>query len=221
MFAAGYRKIALLVVVLAIAAGLYVGSLERFRSWMGERSMAREDYPAAILWFSRALRAADAEGNSADAARLSERLYQAYEGFCHWNFDGRRLWGWYAGNQINALKLQGDLLIVGCTGDDPYLEIHNLKLAPDRAYRFQTRFRHQAGQRLELYWAAGTDIFSPKNHATVALKTPGQWNEYQVDIPPSPQGLGKFRFSPTHAPGTVEIDWIRIDPAAQRSGMQH
>src|SRR5947209_2264874 len=146
-----WKAVGVLLAILVVGY-LFVVPTLRFRLWMGERSMARQDYPAAILWFSRALRASPAPEDSRERRRLQDRLYQAFEGFTHWEFDSDRLAGWYAGFLIDELKLQDGFLTVNCTGDDPYLEVGMLQLAPARPYRFSFRLRCRAGERAKVYW---------------------------------------------------------------------
>jgi hypothetical protein len=207
---------ALAFIIVAGLLYLSAASTLGFRIWMGDRSLRVQDYPSAILWYTRALRLLEEAGNVQQTAEARSRLYQAYEGFCRWEFDGDRLWGWYAGNQINELLLNNGVLEISATGDDPWLEIIRLRLRPNKAYRFEVRMRVPNGSRAKLYWAALTDVFDPVHVAEFSIPPGGGWQEYRVDLSPLREEIGKLRFIPANASGRMVIDWIRIVPAAEK-----
>jgi hypothetical protein len=174
--------------------------------------MGKNDYPAAIHWYTRTLRLVDTQKDPQLQVQLTEKLYRAYEGFCNWDFEGSQLLGWFAGDQIERLELGSGLLAIRATGNLPSLELVRVSLSPSRSYLFRFRLRCRAGNQAQLFWAAGTEIFTPDNFKVAAIRGNGEWEEHSIEISPHSGGLGKFRFIPSNAPGVIEMDWIRIKP---------
>ncbi len=209
-------RILLWVGILLPAGGalyLLAASTLSFRLWMGDRSLQSSDYPSAIVWYSRALRLSEDARDPRQAADTLSRLYRAYEGFSRWEFEGDRLWGWYAARQISELLLNRGVLEVTATGEDPWLEILRLRLPANKAYRFEARMRVPKGSRARLYWAPLTDVFDSAHVAEIAIPSGGEWQEYHVEMSPLREEIGKLRFIPSNAPGRISVDWIRIVPA--------
>jgi TPR repeat protein len=179
---------------------------------MGDRAMQAKDYPSAIYWYTRAERLIDPNAQADGHIVLGGKIYAAYTAFCRWEFDDDRLWGWFAANDINLLKLKGGVLTLGVSGSNPHLEIQKLRLAPWCDYQFQVRMRCQSGKQAQLFWAAGIDIYRPQYQSKVSLDCSGAWREYRFSLTGLPDELGKFRFIPTDSIGPVDIDWIRITP---------
>lgn len=200
-------------ILILLSAYLWALSTISFRLWMAEWNLGRNAYPAAIHWYTRALRLVDTKNNEQLQLKLTEKLYRAYEAFCNWDFEGSQLPGWFAGDQIERLELSNGLLTVRATGNTPSLELVRINLSPSRKYQFQFRLRCWAGNQAQLLWAAGTEIFTPDNLKMVAIKGNGEWEEHSIEIPPHSGGLGKFRFIPSNMPGVIELDWVRIKPA--------
>lgn len=209
------KILAWVVVVLLALVGvayLYAASTEEFRVWMADRSMRMQDYPSAIVWYTRALRIAGGDENSPSRRQLKEKLYLAYEGFCRWEFNDNKLWGWFALRPDTELTPKDGVLYVDIRGNEDELEIQRLTLAPSRPYRFQLQMRSRHALCAALAWAPMTSIYTPRNEVAIDVRSSWQWEEYQVDIPPSPDGVGKFRLSLMNAVSGIEIDWIRIVP---------
>lgn len=204
-------SIAALTAVLGLAY-LQAASTLSFRLWRGNVNLEAKNYQEAILWYTRALRLAEGEKEPQRIVAITSRLHRAYEGFCHWDFNGDRLWGWYAGNQIDNLDLRRGALEIGSTGSSPWLEIVHLRLAPNRGYRFRFRMQTATGTQAGLYWAPLTDVFTPDKFISCAVTADGQWHEYTVEMTLLKSEIGKIRFSPINTPGRAAIDWIRILP---------
>jgi len=215
----GWRKAfggIVFILVAFVLLYLQAASTYGFRLWMGDHNLQAQDFPSAILWYTRALRSAKTGHTPERISDSSFRLYRAYEGFCRWEFEGNRLWGWFAGNQINELLLNKGVLEISATGDDPWLEIIRLRLEPKRAYRFEVRQRVPAGNRGQLYWAPLTDVFNPKQYQEFAIQADNQFHEYKVEMAPIQEEIGKIRFIPADAAGRIAIDWIRILPSGDK-----
>ncbi len=116
--------------------------------------------------------------------------------------------------RIRVLSFTATKLVLESIGNDPYMQLPRLSLAPDGAYVMHIRLRVEKKSGLEVYYSAGD---SPEFSAARVLKrplTPGE-NDIWLRLPA--QGLGSYlRLDPIWAEGRVELDALEVLRLASR-----
>ncbi|MEI6501680.1 MAG: hypothetical protein WCP21_11735, partial [Armatimonadota bacterium] len=126
--------------------------------------------------------------------------------------------GWRAVCDLAEPTVQGGVLTMGVTGNDPYFVRTNLNLAPDSAKSVLLRLAvsPDTAGLLQVFW---TTEDAPGFDEDKTLKLPliadGQFHDYRIPVGDSPQWQGKritgLRLDPGSGPtdGSVRIDFVR------------
>ncbi len=125
-----------------------------------------------------------------------------------WGFDhGTDPEGWRAAHHC-ALSAQGGLLKIQSTGEDPYL--HATVKVPGGKLLFQMRARGRVEGGGQVFWTTDrSPAWAEEQSGRFSLAHDGQWHEYSVAVT-AEGSLRGLRLDPGSAPGTFEIDWIRL-----------
>ncbi len=137
--------------------------------------------------------------NPLPRAVLTETIHQ-------WDFE-QDTEGWAAENQCTVAAEDG-LLQIASTGNDPFL--HCGVDLPGGPLMLVMRVKCQTAGPGRIFWT--TDRLPGRNEqqaVNIALQHDGQWHETSATFL-APGSLRDLRFDPGVAPGTCEIDWIRL-----------
>ncbi|VGO15715.1 Arylsulfatase [Pontiella desulfatans] len=116
--------------------------------------------------------------------------------------------GWKASGTC-MIHQENGALVVESTGEDPYFELEKMDKVTGGSWVVRLRMKSNAAGTACLYYntpAPGRTVNFPVQHD-------GKWHEYEVKIPAAT--LSGLRIDPSRGPGTMEIDWIRLEQAGQ------
>jgi hypothetical protein len=116
--------------------------------------------------------------------------------------------GWKADGSCMIDKENG-ALVVDSVGEDPYFMLEKMDAVSGDSLVVRLRMKSNASGTACVYYnkpAAGRTVNFPVQHD-------GEWHEYEVKIPV--KTLSALRIDPSRGPGTMEIDWIRLEQAGQ------
>jgi len=137
--------------------------------------------------------------NPVPRALLTETLQQ-------WNFDQGDA-GWVAEHDCKV-SVQGGLLRIQCTGNDPYL--HRAVDFPGGGLLLEMKARCRTAGGGEIFWTTQQSPHRGNDKMTrFALEHDGQWHDYSVGFTAAGR-LTDLRIDPGNAPGEVEIRSIRL-----------
>ncbi len=107
------------------------------------------------------------------------------------------------------LSAEDGVLRVSCTGGDPFLHTTAVPRV-EGPVTVKLRIKSAARGAGQLFWST-TDArrFHRTRRVTFQLAHDGKWHEHAVDLPVKGK-LSALRVDPGTAPGSVEIDWIRL-----------
>uniref|UniRef100_UPI0037832168 sulfatase/phosphatase domain-containing protein n=1 Tax=Prosthecobacter sp. TaxID=1965333 RepID=UPI0037832168 len=81
------------------------------------------------------------------------------------------------------LTVEGDQLILQCTGDDPGLAFSDLNLTAPGPYVLEFKLQSDATGPAELYWTKDPQTILPKGkHQDFTVKHDGEWHEHTLRI---------------------------------------
>ena len=111
------------------------------------------------------------------------------------------------------LTVEGDQLILHCTGDDPGLAFSDLNLTSPGPYVLEFKFQSHATGPAELYWTTDPQTILPKGkHQDFEVKHDGQWHEYTLRIDET-KTLHALRLDPCGGEGEVRIEGLMLKGA--------
>ncbi|MFC5401665.1 discoidin domain-containing protein [Cohnella soli] len=135
-----------------------------------------------------------------------------------WNFntDGDKE-GWAANYQIGAIGVSAGAMNITSTGNDPsILGPVNLNLTTSATHKFiRIRMKNNSSNNLaQFFFITTTDtVWNDSKYVNFTINPNSPFTEYVVPIGANPNWAGtiqQLRFDPLTAPGTVEVDYIRI-----------
>ncbi len=114
------------------------------------------------------------------------------------------------------LRLEGDQLILQCSGEDPGLAFERLDLAAPGPYVLEFRLQSQASGNGELYWTTDAQTLLPKGrHASFEVKHDGEWQAHSLRIEEA-KTLHALRLDPCAGPGMARLEGLVLKTADGR-----
>ncbi|MFM7605850.1 MAG: arylsulfatase, partial [Prosthecobacter sp.] len=108
------------------------------------------------------------------------------------------------------LAVEGDQLILQCTGDDPGLAFSNLNLSAAGPYVLEFQLQSHATGPGELYWTTDSKTILPKGkHLDFTVKHEGEWHEHTIRIDEA-KTLHALRLDPCGGEGEVRIKGVAL-----------
>jgi len=116
------------------------------------------------------------------------------------------------------LSVEGDELVLTCTGGDPGLAFDQL---PDfktgGPYKLVFSLQSKSGGEAEIYWTTDANTKLQKGQRKVfGVKHDGKWQDITLDID-TPEKLYAFRLDPCSAPGEVRIKGLKLQDASGKT----
>lgn len=106
------------------------------------------------------------------------------------------------------LTVEGDQLILQCTGDDPGLAFSDLNLTSPGPYVLEFKLQSHATGPAELYWTTDAQTILPKGkHLDFEVKHDGEWREHTLRIDET-KTLHALRLDPCGGEGEVRIEGL-------------
>jgi arylsulfatase A-like enzyme len=120
----------------------------------------------------------------------------------------REVAGWTPSGQC-WLECGQRFLAVNSIGQDPFIVTNTV---PEISGNLTARFRMKSASDGvgQFFWTTRTvPNFGPKQRLDFAPIHDGQWYEYEIGFAPASPLTG-LRLDPSAAPGTIQIEWLRI-----------
>ncbi|MBN2500375.1 MAG: hypothetical protein JXB38_06365 [Anaerolineales bacterium] len=133
-----------------------------------------------------------------------------------WEFDSEAdIFNWNALYNLKPLRVESGNLVLESLGDDPYLSLPaNLAIDAATMPQIEIRMSVSAGHSAQVFFATGTDLdFIEEKSLVFEINADGQYHTYTLDMSTVDTWQGtvdQLRLDPTDAPGTVEVEYIRI-----------
>ncbi len=115
--------------------------------------------------------------------------------------------GWTPANQVEHFRVSAEGLQFDCVGNDPYIVSTSVEGMPlGNRVQLVIRMRSEANERGEVFFGR---TFTAQNAVSFTVQNDGQWHEYEVILPPQPEGT-RLRIDPATAEGPVTIAWVKV-----------
>ena len=122
--------------------------------------------------------------------------------------------GWTPNGYLKAEVKEG-LLLGEATGPDPVIQGPGVQIEADRIQRLTIRMRSESDDHAQLFWSTATSSISEGNSLRFKVIGDGQFHDYVLDLPNSPQWRGlvtSLRFDPSSKSRTkFAVDCIRFE----------
>ena len=116
--------------------------------------------------------------------------------------------GWRAGGTC-SLSVKEGVLRVESTGGDPHFHTGDVPRVAG-AVTVRVRMKCKTAGAAQVFWTTGqARRFHRSRSVHFAIRHDGQWHEYEAALPIKGT-MTALRLDPGTAPGTIEIDWIRL-----------
>ena len=116
--------------------------------------------------------------------------------------------GWKASGTCMIDKENGCLVVVS-TGEDPYFELEEMDAVTGGSLVVRLRMKSNAAGTACVYYNKP----APVRTVNFPVQHDGEWHEYEIKIPVTT--LSALRIDPSRGPGTLEVDWIRLEQAGR------
>jgi len=162
---------------------------------------------SAVVWAVLALAGVGAPGAPARQVNPFPRQTVTVRKLHEWTFDDRA-GGWSAEGDCELGTAPG-VLKIKSTGPDPNLVASCRVKATPPGLVVHLRLRCATGGAGQFFWTTPKGSWSPRRSKYFELIHDGKWHEYTVTLPVAGTMTG-LRLDPGSAPGTAEVDWIRV-----------
>jgi arylsulfatase len=111
------------------------------------------------------------------------------------------------------LTVEGDQLVLTCTGEDPGLAFNDLHLTAPGPYVLQFKLQSHATGSAELYWTTDAETILPKGkHLDFDVKHDGEWHEHTIRIDET-KAMHALRLDPCGSEGEVRLEGLTLKNA--------
>jgi arylsulfatase A-like enzyme len=119
--------------------------------------------------------------------------------------------GWRGGANGHAIcRLKQGVLVVRCKGNDPMLKTAASLDYPPGRYVWRLRMKANAGGNGLVFTRPANRGYVPGSGTGFTVRHDDRWHEYDVRIE-ALDPIHEIRFDPCTTPGSIEIDWIRLE----------